>query len=254
MQLRDLTWPDVEALDRSEVVLIPTGSLEQHGPHLPVFTDSILVTAVAEAVEQRMSDHVLLTPTLWLGASAHHLAFPGTLSASFAGYQAALESVVESLIPHGFFRFYVLNGHGGNTEPNGVILRMLKQRHPELTVGHAGYFSFIPQTVNDAVLQGPIKRIRHACEAETSLMLHVRPDLVRFTKAIDDGLDPEPMLQGVIHHFDECTEQGVLGNATYARAETGKVLFEAAVDGVVGELTTICQGYVLAGSGERSND
>src|SRR4051812_29303804 len=120
MKLAELTWPNVEALSREVVVVIPTGSLEQHGPHLPLFTDSLIVTAVANAVEQAIPDSILLTPTLWLGASGHHLRFPGSLSADFDSYEGAILSVVQSLLPHGFHKFYVLNGHGGNSSPNDV--------------------------------------------------------------------------------------------------------------------------------------
>lgn len=246
MKLAELTWQDVEALSREVVVLIPTGSLEQHGPHLPLFTDSILATAAAEGVESRLSDKVLLTPTLWLGASGHHLAFPGSLSNGFEAYMGAIEGVVESLWPHGFRKFYVLNGHGGNTEPNGMVLRTLKARYPTGVFGHSGYFAFIPQSELDA-MRGPIKGIRHACEAEASLMLHVRPDLVRKDRLRDDGLVPEPEVKGVVHHFDEITEQGSFGNATLADARLGERLLAAAIEGATAEIRAIADGYVLRG-------
>ncbi|MFQ3586310.1 MAG: creatininase family protein, partial [Fimbriimonadaceae bacterium] len=235
-----------EAGDRDGVVLIPTASLEQHGPHLPLLTDTILATAVAEAVERALPDRVLLTPTLWLGASGHHLKFPGTLSASFAAYIGAVESVVESLVPHGFRKFYVINGHGGNTAPNQVATRSLKQRYPELVLGRAGYFDFL--TADDfQVLEGPFKTIRHACEAEVSLMLHVRPDLVRTERLRDDGLAPEPRVVGLEFTFDEITEQGSIGKATLASAEKGRRLFEAAVAGLLGELKAVADGFVFVG-------
>ena len=118
MKLAQATWRDVEAFDRSAVVVVPTGSHEQHGPHMPLATDAILATAVAEAVEALLPGKVVLTPTLWLGASGHHMAFPGTITASFEAYDAALRSVVDSMMAHGFTKFFVLNGHGGNNEPN----------------------------------------------------------------------------------------------------------------------------------------
>ncbi|HWA83478.1 MAG TPA: creatininase family protein [Fimbriimonadaceae bacterium] len=246
MILRNLTWPEVDALSREVVVLIPTGSCEQHGPHLPLFTDSILATAAAEAVEQRLPKKVLLTPTLWLGASGHHLAMAGTLSGSFAAYMEALKSVVESLVPHGFHKFYALNGHGGNTEPNGIALREMKAKYPNATFGHAGYFSFIGSEIEN-VMTGPYRDIRHACEAETSLIMHVAPDLVRRELLRDDGLTPEPPVVGVIHHFDEMSEQGSVGYATLATAEKGRRLFELAVAGCVREIEAIADGYVLQG-------
>lgn len=244
MKLCDLTWPEVEGLDRSVVVLIPTGSLEQHGRHLPLFTDSLIVTAVAEAVEARLSEKVLLTPTLWLGASGHHLKFPGSLSASFEAYVGAIKGVAESLIPHGFTKFYVLNGHGGNTEPNGIAMRELKLKFPELTFGHSGYFAFLDGQAFE-VLEGPLKEMRHACEAEASLIMHLRPNLVRKDKLRDDGLAPEPSIRGLIHHFDEMTEEGSMGYATLATPEKGKTIFEMAVEKVAAELGALADGYVL---------
>lgn len=244
MILRNLTWQDADALSRDVVVLIPTGSCEQHGPHLPLFTDSILATAAAEAVERGLPDKVLLTPTLWLGASGHHLAMAGTLSASFPAYMGALQSVIESLIPHGFHKFYVLNGHGGNTEPNGVALRELKAKYLNCTFGHSGYFSFIGSEI-EQIMEGPLKEIRHACEAEASLMMHIAPDLVRKEKLRDDGLKTSPPIKGVIHHFDEMTEEGSMGYATLATAENGKRLFDLAVEGCIKEIKAIADGYVM---------
>lgn len=246
MKLAEMTWPEVGSLDRSVVVLIPTGSLEQHGRHLPLWTDSLIVTAVAEAVERQIGGKVLLTPTLWLGASGHHLKFPGTLSGSFEAYEQALLSVAESLIPHGFTKFFVLNGHGGNTEPNGVALRKLKARHPELTFGHSGYFAYVGQETMNR-LEGPLKEMRHACEAEASLILHLRPELVRKDKLRDDGLASDPPIRGLTHHFDEMTEEGSLGYATLATAEKGRLIFEEAVTNICRELTDLAEGYVLKG-------
>lgn len=246
MKLAELSWPDVEALSRDIVVLIPTGSCEQHGPHLPVFTDSILATAVAEAAAAQLADDVLVTPTLWLGASGHHLAFAGTLSASMDNYMGALTDVVSSLQRHGFRKFFIINGHGGNNDPNGVALRQIKERHPELTIGHSGYYGPVAKETA-GVLEGPTKEIRHACEAEASLMLHIRPDLVRKDKLRDDGLAPDPVVYGMIHLFDEITEEGSLGYATLATPEKGRAIFEAAVKALVIQLRRLREGYTLQG-------
>ncbi len=243
MILAHLRWPEVEALDRETTVLIPTGSIEQHGPHLPLVTDTRLVTAVAEAVERRTE--LLLTPTLWLGCSAHHLGFAGSLTASFPGYGMALESVVRSLVPHGFRRFYVLNGHGGNDSPNDVALRTLKAEFPNLVLGGSGYYAFVEEAVRTG-MTGPQKELRHADEAEASLMLHVAPELVRLEDAHDDGLVPEPEVRGIVEPFDALTERGAFGYPSHATAEKGAAIFEAAVAGVVAELEAF-RSYVLRG-------
>jgi len=244
MILAQMTWPEVASLSRDTIVLIPTGSLEQHGPHLPLFTDSLLATFAATSVEQKIPSLVLLTPTLWLGASGHHLKFQGTLSASFETYMGAIRDVVESLRPHGFHRFFVINGHGGNSEPNGVALRTLKAQYPECTFGHSGYWEYASDVTAD-VMEGPAKGIQHACEGEVSLMLHCHPELVRTDKLRDDGLYSEPAVRGVIYHFDEMTEQGSLGYATLATAEKGKAIMETCVTRIAEELTQVHAGVML---------
>jgi creatinine amidohydrolase len=246
MVLARATWQDVRDLSRDAVAVVPTGSLEQHGAHLPLFTDTLLASAVAEEAERRLGDRVLLAPALWMGASGHHMAFPGTVDAGFEAYLAALGAAMGSLARHGFARIFVLNGHGGNTEPNGIACRAHKARHPESVVGHAGYFHWIPTAVLENVLEGPAKTIRHACEAETSLMLHLHPGLVRMDKARDDGLVCEPPVPGLVWRFDECTEEGSFGYATLASAEKGARLFEAAVEGFCASLVALNEGVVLA--------
>lgn len=247
MKLAELTWQEAGEVSKEAVVLVPTGSLEQHGPHLPLFTDSLLATAAAEAVEARIPDKVLLVPCVWLGCSGHHLAFSGTLSASFAGYEDALVQIIESLVPHGFTKFFLLNGHGGNNDSNSVACRRLKADYPECTFGSRGYFKYIPDSLLREVLEGPLKEIRHACEAEASLMLYLHPSLVRKEKLRDDGLTTEPEVNGLTLHFDEVTEEGSFGYATLATAEKGKRLFEAAVEGAVRELSAVADGFVLRG-------
>lgn len=245
MKLAEMTWPEVAALDREMVVVIPTGSLEQHGAHLPLFTDSILATSVAEAVEAQCVGEMLLVPSVWLGCSGHHLAFDGSLSNSFDGYDEVLVRIINNMIDAGFHKFYLVNGHGGNTSSNDLVCRRIKMDHEGVMIGHVGYFQFIDQNLLNSTMEGRVKGIRHACEAETSLMMHVRPDLVRSDKLRDDGLHAEPPVLGMVWHFDEITEAGSLGQATLASAEKGKSFFDSAVNGVVGAIKALFSGVVL---------
>src|SRR5580700_3992058 len=104
MNLSDLTWPEVEALPRHLPVVIPVAALEQHGRHLPVFTDSLLLGELVRRVGEAMQDRILFAPLMWLGNSHHHMDFPGTLSASPRVYLDMLIDLAESLITHGFRR------------------------------------------------------------------------------------------------------------------------------------------------------
>lgn len=251
MKLGHLTWPEVQELDRERtVVILPTGSLEQHGHHLPLLTDTLMATAFADAVEKVLPEIALITPTVWQGASTHHLPFSGTISANTQGYREAIRATVDSLRPHGFRKFYILNGHGGNNDPNSVALRELKAEHPELMVAAAGYYQGLTPEFWESVLTGPLKKIAHACEAETSLMLHAYPHLVRQDKLRDDGLYPHHTVVGLVNHFDEITDAGSFGYATQATAEKGKVLFEAITDWIVGQIQALSDGIVFEAPGE----
>lgn len=245
MVLGHATWQEVRDLDRDTVALLPTGSCEQHGPHLPLLTDTLLASAVAREVEKRLPADVLLLPTIWLGASTHHMAFDGTMDGSFAAYEESVLAALTSLAHHGFHRVFVLNGHGGNTSSNDTVCRRHKAANPGHVVGHSGYFAWIGADVLEQSLEGPVKTIRHACEAEASLMLHLHPELVKMDRARDDGLALHPPVPGLVWHFDESTEEGSHGFATLATAAKGKVLFEASVAGVTAAMKSLREGVTL---------
>src|SRR5271154_6523143 len=117
VELYEMTWPKVAALSKDTPVVIPIAALEQHGRHMPVFTDSMLLGEVLRRAKEPLKDRVVFAPLLWLGNSHHHLDFAGTLSASPRVYLDLLNDVAENCLMHGFRRIVFLNGHGGNTVP-----------------------------------------------------------------------------------------------------------------------------------------
>ena len=242
MQLADLTWMDIASLSQDTIVIIPTAAMEQHGPHLPLATDTLLVEAVAQAV----GGPYLVSPTLWLGASTHHLAFAGTLSASMAGYIAAADAVIGSLLGHGFRKIAILNGHGGNTSINDGVLRDWKHRDSSLELANFNYWDGASEVIS-ATLAGEEKTFQHACEAETSLMLYLHRDKVRMDLASPGALRREPEVAGRINHFDEISERGSLGYPNLATPEKGKVIFDACVMWVSAQLSAFEQPTVLKG-------
>src|SRR5260370_9707867 len=126
-----MTAPQLSQVSRdTTLVLAPIAACEQHSRHLPTFTDTILVTAVAEQVEQRLPDRVLLLPTLWLGASSHHLPFGGTLSAEVATQIDMVCDLLTPLFEDGYQRILVLNCHGGNIDRMNVALSRLHPWYP----------------------------------------------------------------------------------------------------------------------------
>lgn len=247
MKLNELTWQDVNALNRERtVVIIPLGAVEQHGPHLPLGTDSFLASAAAEEIASQVSDICLLTPCLWLGASLHHMPFPGTLSHSFEGFHEDIRRTVTSLADHNFIKFMTINGHGGNVDSMNIVFRELRHKRPNLQLAAANYFDFVDPELYQQ-MKGPIKGIRHACEAEVSLMLHKHPNLVRKDKLRDDGLAPSPQIPGLISIFDEITEEGSLGYATLATAELGALFWDSIVKNGAKAVRNFSVGYSYLG-------
>ena len=129
MQLTDLTWPEIAALSKDTPVVIPIAALEQHGRHMPLFTDSMLLGEVIRRVSTTLAQEVLFTPLQWLGNSEHHLDFPGTMTASPRVYLDLLRDMVENFLVNGFKRIILVNGHGGNIVPGMQALFELRQKY-----------------------------------------------------------------------------------------------------------------------------
>lgn len=234
MRFAELTAPEVRGLDRDQtLVLVPIAACEQHGPHLPVFTDTILCGAVAEGVEARLPETTLLLPVLWLGASEHHLPFGGTLTATLPTYETLLVELLRPLLRDGFRRVLVVNGHGGNTDPLHVALRRLDSEFPRALLTGAAYWD-MAQPELAALCRGPRTVMGHACELETSMMLHLRPDLVRTNQIADDPDDTPEALRGTFwaRDFARRTRHGAVGYPACATAASGEAMLQAAVDRV----------------------
>lgn len=231
MKLAETTWPDVAALDREQsLLLFPIAACEQHGRHLPTFTDSWLCGEVASRIEAAEPRRILMMPVLWLGASDHHLPLGATLSAGTRFHSELLERLLRPWLENGFRRVFVLNGHGGNTDTMKVALRELAQEFPDRILAGANYWD-LAEKEWAALAAGPRKVMGHACEFETSMMLALRPDLVRKEKISDDP--PNEAFPGVFlaRDFATSTQHGAVGFPSFAEAERGKALLNAAAAG-----------------------
>ena len=239
-----MTWQDAREVDKDKIVLLPLGSCEQHGPHMPLLTDSLLVTAFAEAVEREMSDDVLLLPTQWMGMSEHHLPFGGTVSSNPELYTRWLVKALESLIGHGFRKIFMMTGHAGNNVPAYQALTELYSRGHErrdLWVGFAGYWFFSKETIQKAKTEGlegfvfETPTLAHADEWEFSLGLHVFPELCKRdrVKSIPTDfktpyfdVDESNYTIGLSTPFTAFIPSGACARSELASPEKGKVLFE----------------------------
>jgi creatinine amidohydrolase len=230
MRFAEMTWPLLQQMNRATTVVVaPIAACEQHGHHLPTITDTILVTAVAEGVEAALPETALLLPTLWLGASHHHLPFGGTLSATVDTHITILAELLTPLLEAGHQRFLILNGHGGNIDTMQTALRRLQPRWRDRALTAASYWDLAAKELA-ALAEGPRKVMGHACEYETSMMLALRPDLVRTSEIRNDGTPYPDVLRGLYLSEDmsQRTERGAFGYPELASAEKGRTMLAAA--------------------------
>jgi creatinine amidohydrolase len=236
VQLQELSWPAVAAVANDLPVVVPIAALEQHGRHLPVFTDSMLLGEVVRRAAELMSDRVVWTPLLWLGNSHHHLEFAGTLSAAPRTYLDLLGDLIDNLVGHGFRRVVLLNGHGGNIVPAQQAVFEARQRYrqrSDLLLLAATYWLLgsQPRQVDPTFAQD---RMGHACEWETSMILHLAPSLVGDVsriEAVSSGMPFDPATQGWITR--ERSAPGHIGDPRRATALKGQTLFRIFAQDVV---------------------
>lgn len=244
MQYGERRWVQVpDSADK--VVVVPLGSLEQHGHHLPMLTDSLICGEIVARAEEVLGDLALFLPMVWMGASEHHMRFPGTVSVSHDTYIRMVDDILESLISAGFKRILLLNAHGGNGLPGQAALYKAQMRHRDerdLWLVFATWFSLAAPQI--AALPGLEQdHVTHASELETSMILRLRPELVDLDAAKGAIIPFEsafysPDSRGgsrvtVARPIDHVTVTGGYGHPELATAEKGEALFSAAVAEVV---------------------
>ncbi|WP_224271008.1 creatininase family protein [Haloprofundus salinisoli] len=225
------------------VLIVPVGSIEQHGHHLPVATDTILVDAVAHLGASRVEDDIpiLVTPPVWSGYSPHHLPFGGTITTTYDTLLDLLEEICESALQNGFDAVVLVNGHGGNASLVASAVSTIGIDHPDTEVTGITYFELAGSFI-DEIRESDVGGMVHAGEFETSLMLHLRPDLVRDDRIEGTMLESEyehglhDMFAGgpfsVYRGFDEYSETGAIGAPELATAEKGERIYERLGDEV----------------------
>jgi creatinine amidohydrolase len=246
MLWHELTWREVDALSKELPVVIPLAACEQHGHHLPVFVDTIQVTAIAERVERQMADQMLLLPTLWLGSSHHHKDFPGTISLRPLLYAQVIQEIARSVLEAGFRKIFFLNGHGGNRVPAADALGDLvatDNRADDAYLVLANWWEVGQDALRPEKLGLEQPVVSHACGFETSLMLALRPDLVQLERIQDQvpvlqndwfhSEDDSSKKVAVFRRFHRLSASGVLGRPQEASLEAGPSILEGVTHEVV---------------------
>ena len=236
MYLADEVWPDLASYFEAEsLAIVPLGSTEQHGPHLPEATDHLIAEGLARAAAERSG--YLCTPTVNVGVSPHHRQFPGTMWVDPPAFRDYVESLTGNLTYHGIDRVVYVNAHGGNVEHLREVGRRLRDDGEAYAIEWM-WDESIPELVDELFeTNGP-----HGGPKETAMVMHLAPDLVhadRLQEARDGGLVEwargDTRVHGARTFYDaiDNTGNGVLGDQTDATPEKGRRLFEAATDQLV---------------------
>jgi creatinine amidohydrolase len=243
----EVEWASLKAAElrdlaaREAIVVLPVAAMEQHGPHLPVMVDTLLCGEVARRAARRASGRhpVVVAPTVWSGLSEHHMPFGGTFTLDFATFRSLIECLCHSLERHGFRRVLLLNGHGGNVAALRVVVDEL--RRLDMRLATATYWQVDPVAIADILERQ--SGVQHACEAETSMVMALRPELVdesQFAAAKHVEAGQAAGQAQAVHSpmkFEERTPSGAIGDPTAASPAKGEKLLEAAAAAVAGVLS-----------------
>ncbi len=230
--LTEMTWPESKArLPKVRLAILPTGSTEQHGPHLTVETDIAIATELARRLALQHFPRVVVAPPIPAGLSNHHMHFPGTITWSFDTFTGSLTDTIRSLRAHGIPRFLILNGHGGNRASLSVLCARLRYEEG-VELAACTWFDLI----RDACYKFIDRRRVHADEIEAAMGLYLAPRIVR-KAALTRGrehADPYPHTDSsaggaveIPYYWEELTPNGAYGDARRATVAMGEELTAA---------------------------
>jgi creatinine amidohydrolase len=250
--LAELTREQIRQLAPTATAILPTASIEQHGPHLPVLTDSLLCETVARRAAERAAEKisVVVTPILYFGNSHHHRPFPGVLSLTSKTFMTAVTEVLEGLVLSGFRKLVVLNGHGGNTDSNNVVgLDFVHRLGQPVSIATGAYWDIARAALVEKGLITSNLIPGHAGQFETALVMAIRPELVNqegMAQVRDQTQEPRGLfgnLTGatVQRHGAWASTPGYTDNPAAATAEQGQALLEVIVERVAEFLTAFDQ-------------
>lgn len=215
--LPQMTWVEVEqALTHTDAIIIPLGSIEQHGRHLPLGTDMYEAVETAKLIAQKAD--VLVAPVVTAGLSPHHMGFPGTITLSPETFEAVVFETAQSLIRHGFRKILIFNGHGGNNVSVANIIQKINQ-----TTRAAAFDLGRIEIARQEPLYPPIPWDVHAGVEETSMMLYLAGSLVDMSKAVNPKLSipPDVAQMDALGKSDPAMAK-LAGDMRFRPFETGK--------------------------------
>lgn len=239
-----LTWEEInDAVRDQRCALIPAATIEDHGPHLPVDTDVVIVSAICERAASLAPAEIILLPCVRIGYSPHHIDFPGTLTIRWTTFVEYVTDITRSLAHHGFRKILFVNGHGSNRPLLEMAVRLTMVERPDIHCAFTSWWDLHDvQSAFNAVRESEVTA--HACEAETSVYLAVDADRVRMDRAARDmsyqmsphfwgdlmGRKPDPSFKNpvwMVEYWSMDTRHGVKGDPTRATRDKGERILEA---------------------------
>lgn len=236
---------------RGKVILIPIGHTEQHGFHLALSVDTVIIEAIANGTAAKVPEQAYTLPVMPYGVSTHRSSFAATLNAGGRAFEDFWLGVIDVLVARGFDRFYFMSGHGGNMSFLVNIVKYAGERHRRIFCATA--FLHTAGKIGSAALDkyrtSPIGGMGHAGELETSYMLHLRPDLCHMERVVDETdfvSTPDYYMDWIEGGslianppWDDDTKTGAYGAGSHATAEKGRFWLEAAIEEKVGHVAEI---------------
>lgn len=242
-----LTTEETKKINKELPVVLLLCATEQHGPHLPLSTDRLIGEHFIQELNKQAEKDFIWLPTIPVGCSEHHMDFSGTLTFSHTVFKAIIEEMVKCMIVHGFKNFLFINSHGGNQGIGQVILEALGNQHHGCHFSLVTWWKLATQELKDVNKSGP-GGTGHAGEFETSLMLHISPDLVRLDKITpvsEQKFDPlvgdmiTPPSFSYFQTIKNISANGVVGNPSFSSKEKGKKISQIITSKLVDIITNL---------------
>ncbi len=240
----EFTWPEIRtAVSQQRVAVIPVGTIEQHGPHLPLVTDVLTATEMSRRAVERIPEEAVILPSVFYAFNEHHLDFPGTIAIEGSTFVNYVTDIGKSLAYHGFRKILLVNGHGSNVPFLDIVARNVTNS-TEAICAMVPWWSLVPRTLLAELRESEVPGgMAHGCELETSVLLYLRGDLVQMDKAEKDiNFQKSDFFYWDLQvsspvffqeWFSRYSKTGTVGDPTLATLAKGQRFVEAVIEQMI---------------------